>query len=99
MTVKYECHADTSDATAKEIHAAEAALDKEHYDWYLDENTLVVEGETEVDGYSTNAAEIADEIEWILWNKAGIDADAYAEEVEFEPDWDRMTGGYDYIWN
>ena len=100
MTVRYECTADVSELTAEELNAATNALDKDRYDWYLDGDELTVQGECEVDDYSTNADDVAKEIDYILWSEANLDADIKTEEVEYEPDWDKMPGGVDYgYWN
>lgn len=100
MTVSYDCKADVSDLTAEELNAATNQLDKDGYDWYLDDDELTVQGEREVDSYSTNANDVANEIDYILWSTANLDADIKTEEVEYEPDWDKMPGGVDYgYWN
>lgn len=100
MTVSYDCKADVSDLTAEELNAATNQLDKDGYDWYLDGDELAVQGEREVDSYSTNADDVAREIDYILWSTANLDADIKTEEVEYEPDWDKMPGGVDYgYWN
>ena len=99
MTVSYDCAADVSELTAEDLNALTNRLDKERYDWYYDGDTLTIQGECEVDDYGTNANDVAREIDYILWSEANLDADIKTEEVEYEPDWDKMPGGYDYIWN
>lgn len=101
MTVSYDCKADVSELTAEELNAVTNRLDKEGYEWDCTGEQLTVAGECEVDDYSTNADDVANEIDWILWSTANLDADIKTEEVEYEPDWDKMPGGYDTgcYWN
>ena len=91
MTVSYDCNVDVSGLTAEELNAATNQLDKDGYDWYLDGGELAVQGEREVDSYSTNANDVASEIGYILWSTANLDADIKTEEVEYD-DYHYMGG-------
>ena len=102
MTVSYSCEVKMSEPSDFEHYdELTAALSKNGYDWDYDSETksLIIEGETEVGDYDMNAGDVADEIANILWNTAEYDVDVETREVEYEPDWDSMPGGYDYIWN
>lgn len=99
MTISYNCEADVSELTAEELNALTNKLDDERYDWTIEDGTLTLDGETEVDSYDTNADDVANDIDDILWSTANLDADIETKEVEHEPDWDKMPGGYDAIWN
>lgn len=99
MTISYSCEADVSNVTIEDLTALAAKLDAEHYDWAIEDGTLTLDGETEVDSYDTNADDVARDINYILWSTANLDADIETKEVEYEPDWDAMPGGYDAIWN
>lgn len=107
MTVEYECSFDLKDyvdedgvgVLDEELAATKAAIKKAGYNWYQEGDEITISGEIEVADYYGDADDVADEIKGILWNKGEIDADVDTREVEYEPDWDKMPGGYDYIWN
>lgn len=107
MMVEYECNfnltdyvdADGTGVSDEELKATKAAIEKAGYEWYQDGDEITICGEIDVDEYSTTADDVASEIKWILWKTGEIDADVDAREVEYEPNWDSMPGGYDYIWN
>lgn len=99
MTVRYSCEVNLRGVKSKIRKALTTKLDAEHYDWWYDNSTLIIEGETEVDSYDTNAGDVASEIDWIVESTTGIIVTTRAEAVEYEPDWDAMPGGYDAIWN
>ena len=107
MTVEYECSINLKDyvdedgvgVSDEELDATKAAIEKAGYQWYQNDDNIEICGEVDVDDYSTSADDVASEIKWILWDKGEIDADVDAREVDSEPDWDKMAGGYDFIWN
>lgn len=103
MTIRYECIADLGEVNDFEYGVLTASLKKYGYEYEYesdqDGGKLIIEGEIEVDDYTYSAADVASEIDYILWNAADLDADIRAKEVEYEPDWDSMPGGYDAIWN
>ena len=99
MTVEYEITGSVEHLTAAEVDKLLSDLHGSQYDWTLDGTELEVSGSCEVDDYSTDAADVADEIKWWLRTAYDIDADGSATEVESEPDWDKMPGGYDYLYN
>ena len=102
MTIAYKCEVKMSEPSDFEHYdELTAALSKNGYDWDYDPETksLIIDGETEVDSYDTNADDVASDIDYILRSTANIDADIETKEVEYEPDWDAMPGGYDAIWN
>lgn len=93
MTVAYDCTVNLGeydDLTATDLDAVTAALDKERYEWYLDEDTLTIQGECDVDDYAWTADDVAEDIKWLLRDAAEIDADVETREVEYEPDWDAI---------
>ena len=103
MTVEYECTLNIAEykelgVTDDDFAKAKAAIEKAGYDWYQDDNEVQICGEVDVDDYDTNADDVASEIKWILWNEGEIDADVDTREIEYEPDWDSMPGGYDYCY-
>lgn len=86
--------------TVDDLNRLIDALNKSHCNWAFDDDytELYIGGECEVDDYAFNADDVKDDLSWLLWNIADIDADVDVEEVEpDEPDWDSMTGGYDNI--
>lgn len=98
MTVGYDCEVnlnDYEDLTQEDLEAVATAL--KNYEWYHEGGKLVISGECEVDDYAYSAKDVADELKWLLWDAAEIDADVDAEEIEYEPDWDKMPGGYDTL--
>lgn len=103
MTIAYKCEVKMSEPSDFEHYdELTAALSKNGYDWDYDPETksLIIDGETEVDSYDTDAVDVASDIDYILRSTANIDADIEAKTVEHEPDWDRMPGGVDYgSWN
>ena len=107
MTVEYECNFNLTDYVDEDgvgvsdevLAATKAAIEKAGYDWYQEGAEITISGEVNVDEYDTTADDVASEIKWILWKTGEIDADVDVREVEYEPDWDKMSGGYDYIWN
>ena len=99
MTIIYDCTADVSELTVEELTAVTNALDKDRYEWYLDDKQLTINGEREIDPYYDTASDVAKEIDYILWSEGNLDVDIKTSEVEYEPDWDKMPGGYDYIYN
>ena len=97
MTVTYGCNINLrdyieEDITTEDIANVKAAIEEAGYDFYQDGDEVTIEGEVEVDDYSTDAADVASEIKWILWKTAEIDADVDAEAEESEPDWDHIYG-------
>lgn len=104
MTVEYECALNIAEykelgITDDDFAKAKAAIKKAGYNWHQKGDEITINGEIDVDEYDTTADDVASEIKWILWETGEIDADVDADEVEYEPDWDKMPGGYDYIWN
>lgn len=82
MTINYECNINLNEyeeVTEESIAKAKAAIEKAGYDWYRDGDEISIGGDIEVDDYVYDAADIASEISWILWDVGGIDADADAE--------------------
>ena len=97
MTVEYNCTLNIAEykeaeVTDEDFAAAKAAIEKAGYDWYQEGDEITISGEVEVDDYSTDADDVADEIKWILWKTGEIDADVDTREVEYEPDWDHIYG-------
>lgn len=103
MTIAYKCEVKMSEPSDFEHYdELTAALSKNGYDWDYDPETksLIIDGETEVDSYDTDAVDVASEIDWIVESTTGIIVTTRAKTVEHEPDWDAMPGGYDYgFWN
>lgn len=103
MTVAYECKIDLAEyyelgVTQEEVEKAKIELEKNKYCWYQDEgSTLVtVEGEVDVDPDYMSAEDVEKEIVWIFWDTAEMDVDVETREIEYEPDWDRISG-YDDV--
>lgn len=97
MTVKYECALNIeeykeAEVTNEDFAKAKIAIEKAGYDWYEENGEVVIEGEIEVDEYGTDAEDVKNEIQSILWRVGNIDADVYTKEIEFEPDWDAIYG-------
>lgn len=104
MTVSYSCEVNAGALNDFDYNLVTGSLDRYGYEWSFasgeDGGKLIIEGEMEVDDYDMNAGDVADEIKNILWNTAEYDVDVETREVEHEPDWDAMPGGYDYgFWN
>lgn len=104
MTIKYNCTVTYSDHVDPEyggldmelVSKAISELEHDGYDVYTDENGFEVSCEIEVDSYCESANTVKSDIAYTL-RQADIDADVDTEEVEYEPDWDRMPGGHDYF--
>lgn len=104
MAIKYNCTVNYSDHVDPEyggldmdlVRKAISGLEHDDYGVYTDETGFEVSGEVDIDPYDESAATVKSDIEYWL-RQADIDADVDTEEVEYEPDWDRMPGGYDYF--
>lgn len=103
MNVGYNCTVELAEIeglTVDDMNRLIDALNKNHYDWAFNDDytELYINGTCEVDDYAFNADDVRDELTWLLWTAADIDADVEAEEIEpDEPDWDSMPGGYDTL--
>ena len=87
MTIRYKCAVKFDEyehLTDELISAAIAALKAAGYCCYRGATGFDVDGELNTD--EETADDIADEIRWILWDSAEIDADASAECTD-EYDW------------
>ena len=85
MRVAYNCEVVFDEyefLTEADIAEAKRALNDLGYEVYLDDKTLTVNGDIEVDADTYTPEDIAYEIHRTLWDAAEIDADATAEEVE-----------------
>ena len=86
MTVTYNCTLNFAECemTAVDVDKLKAALDKEPYDYCIDDEGIEIFGEVDAIKYDTSAADVAKDIEWLLWKVAGIDADVNAREVIYD---------------
>ena len=96
MTVEYEITGSVEHLTAAEVDKLSSELSSSSHYWNIDGTELEISGECEVDDNYETADDVRDEITWWLWTSYDIDADGKAQQVEYEPDWDKMPGGYDY---
>lgn len=100
MTINYECNFNLKDyidengvgVSDEELTATKAAIEKAGYDWYQEGDEISIEGEIDVDDYSTDAEDVKAEITCILWKVGQIDADVYTKATKCDPDWDSIYG-------
>lgn len=80
-TVTYNCSFVLSEyphLTKTDLDKLETALDEEDYDYYYKGGKLKIHGDFYVDS-DTTAKEVANDLKWLLWDTAEIDADVSAE--------------------
>ena len=98
MTVEYEFAGETEHLTDTEKYALEDKLSKTRYEFHFNGSRLDIVGYCDIDEYSYTPDDVEDDIKWLV-HDYDVDLDGRACQVEFEPDWDKMHGGYDYIHN
>lgn len=99
MTIEFSYEGDISHLDKSELKELRTELEKctRRRNWdYLD----ITRKHLSIGGTLGTEDDFEDyeDIESVL-NDYDIDWQGGAEEVEYEPDWDKMPGGYDYIWN
>lgn len=93
MTIEYEFSGDISDLSELQAAELEDKLYKSPYEFYFIGNRVDIVGECDVDSYDHDADDVSNDIIWLVGDY--VDLDGRACEINCEPDWDKMTGGYD----
>ena len=80
MTIQYQFSGDISHLMPVEVDKLKVTLKKSVYEWYIEGQDLILDGDIDVDDYSTNADDVADDIQWLLRSQFDVDADGKTYE-------------------
>ena len=70
-----------------ELDKLKVTLKKSVYEWYIEGQDLILDGDIDVDDYSTNADDVADDIQWLLRSQFDVDADGKTYEAsDYQPE-------------